>query len=153
MDTRTAADAAGKVVELGGVAALAGGLLAALLKSLVRFLASRQGDLAYRTLRRDVGKAILVGLEFLVAADVIRSIAITPTFESIGVLGLVVLVRTFLSWSLEAEVRGTAWRRPQGDPSADDGSRAAANRGMEDPRHDSSARAGDPSNEDLRVSV
>jgi uncharacterized membrane protein len=67
---------------------------------------------AYRDLRRDLGKAILVGLEFLVAADIIRSVAVDPTFASIGVLGLIVLIRTFLSWSLEVEINGSwPWQR------------------------------------------
>jgi uncharacterized membrane protein len=61
---------------------------------------------AYRQLRQGLGRAILVGLELLVAADIIRTIAIDPTFQSVGVLGLIVVVRTFLSWSLEVEVNG-----------------------------------------------
>jgi uncharacterized membrane protein len=61
---------------------------------------------AYRRLREGLGRAILVGLELLVAADIIRTVAIDPTFQSVGVLGLIVVVRTFLSWSLEVEVNG-----------------------------------------------
>jgi uncharacterized membrane protein len=62
----------------------------------------------YRALRQGLGRAILLGLEFLVAADIIRSVAVNPTFTSIGVLGLLVIVRTFLSWSIEVEIEG-AW--------------------------------------------
>lgn len=51
----------------------------------------------YRPMRQGIARAILLGLEFLVAADIIRSVALEPTFESVGVLGLIVLVRTFLS--------------------------------------------------------
>ena len=55
-----------------------------------------------------------VGLEFLVAADIIRSVAIDPTFQSVGVLGLIVLIRTFLSWSLVVEITGGwPWQRAQ----------------------------------------
>jgi len=61
---------------------------------------------AYRRLRQGLGRAILVGLELLVAADIIRTVAVDPTFQSVGVLGLIVVVRTFLSWSLEVEVNG-----------------------------------------------
>jgi uncharacterized membrane protein len=61
---------------------------------------------AYRQLRQGLGRAILVGLELLVAADIIRTVAVDPTFQSVGVLGLIVVVRTFLSWSLEVEVNG-----------------------------------------------
>ena len=54
----------------------------------------------------------MLGLEFLVAADIIRSVAIEPTLQSVGVLGLIVVVRTFLSWSLEIEITGhLPWRR------------------------------------------
>jgi uncharacterized membrane protein len=112
MDTRHAVEIIGEAVELGGVAVLVSGLLAALLQSLGKLIGSRRGDLAYRLLRQQLGKAILVGLEFLVAADIIRSIAITLTFQSVGLLGLIVLVRTFLSWSLEVEVTGAwPWQR------------------------------------------
>ena len=58
----------------------------------------------YEALRGTLGRSILVGLEVLVAADIIRTIAISPSFRSVGVLGLVVIVRTFLSLSLEAEL-------------------------------------------------
>jgi uncharacterized membrane protein len=61
---------------------------------------------AYRQLRQGIGRAILLGLELLVAADIIRTVAVDPTFQSVGVLGLIVVVRTFLSWSLEVEVNG-----------------------------------------------
>jgi uncharacterized membrane protein len=114
MHTRVATEVISEVIELGGVAMLVGGLLAALLHSVGELVAHRQGDSAYRTLRRDIGKAILLGLEFLVAADIVRSIAITVTFQSVGLLGLIVLVRTFLSWSLEVEVTGRwPWKRAQ----------------------------------------
>jgi hypothetical protein len=59
-----------------------------------------------------LGRSILLGLEILVAADIIRTIAITPTFTTVGVLGLIVVVRTFLSFSLEAELDGQwPWRK------------------------------------------
>jgi hypothetical protein len=59
-----------------------------------------------------LGRSILLGLEILVAADIIRTIAITPTFTTVGVLGLIVVVRTFLSFSLEAELDGQwPWKK------------------------------------------
>jgi uncharacterized membrane protein len=72
-------------------------------------------------LRQGLGRAILVGLELLVAADIIRTIAIEPTFQNVAVLGLVVVVRTFLSWSLAVEINGEwPWQRaatrPAGTP-------------------------------------
>src|SRR5262245_8483089 len=67
---------------------------------------------AFDSLRQNVGRAILLGLELLVAADIIRSVAVDSTLLSVGVLGLLVLVRTFLSWSLEVELSGAwPWQR------------------------------------------
>ncbi|MDQ0678820.1 putative membrane protein [Arthrobacter pascens] len=60
----------------------------------------------YRSYRQLLGRSILLGLELLVAADIIRTVAITPTFEGVGVLAIIVLVRTFLSFSLELEITG-----------------------------------------------
>jgi uncharacterized membrane protein len=102
------------LIELAGISVLVGGILAAMLRALATVIRTREEDVAFRTFRSDVGKSILIGLEFLVAADIIQSVAITRTFQSVGVLGLIVLIRTFLSWSLEVEVSGTwPWRRPQ----------------------------------------
>jgi uncharacterized membrane protein len=61
---------------------------------------------SYRRYRQGLGRIILLGLEFLVAGDLIRTVAISPTFRSVGVLALLVLVRTLLSISLEVEVEG-----------------------------------------------
>jgi uncharacterized membrane protein len=58
----------------------------------------------YRRFRQEVGRAILLGLELLVAADIIRTVAISPTLESVAVLSGIVLVRTFLRFSLEVEL-------------------------------------------------
>jgi len=69
----------------------------------------RQG---YQTLRATFGGVLLLGIEILVAADLIRTVAVTPTLEGVAVLGLIVLIRTFLSFSLEVEIDGTwPWRR------------------------------------------
>jgi hypothetical protein len=58
------------------------------------------------------GRSILLGLEFLVAADIIRTVAVQPSLENVAVLGLIVLIRTFLSFSLEVEIDGRwPWRR------------------------------------------
>jgi uncharacterized membrane protein len=93
--------------ELAGVLALVVGALwtgVAFTRSYFRAPDARPQ--AYRQLRQGLGRAILVGLELLVAADIIRTVAVDPTFQSVGVLGLIVAVRTFLSWSLEVEVNG-----------------------------------------------
>lgn len=60
----------------------------------------------YDLFRRKLGRSILLGLEFLVAADIINTVSIKPTMESVTILGLIVLIRTFLSFSLEIELEG-----------------------------------------------
>jgi uncharacterized membrane protein len=64
------------------------------------------GRSAYDVYRERVGRALLLGLEILVAADIIRTVALEPTLGSIASLGLLVLIRTFLSWSLVVEIEG-----------------------------------------------
>jgi uncharacterized membrane protein len=72
----------------------------------------------YRRFRQNVGRAILLGLELLVAADIIRTVAISPTLQSVAVLSGIVLVRTFLSFSLEVELTGR-WPWQRGPETAD----------------------------------
>ena len=105
-------------LEVAGVGVLVVGAVIASFRYLAgrgwRKPESRDAAQAYRTLRRDLGRAILLGLEFLVGGDIIRTVAITPTLQSVMVLALIVLVRTFLSWSLEVEIEGVwPWRRLQ----------------------------------------
>lgn len=106
MDIKQAADVVGTGFQMLGITVLVIGALLAFALYLKALPRRRETPTAYRDLRRDLGKAILVGLELLVAADIISSVAINPTFVTIGVLGLIVLIRTFLSWSLEVEVNG-----------------------------------------------
>ncbi len=76
--------------------------------------ALREGalDECYRRFRSDFGKAILLGLEFLIASDIVGTVAVGPTFRDLGVLGLLVLIRTFLSFALELEITGRwPWER------------------------------------------
>src|SRR5262245_34922885 len=60
----------------------------------------------YHAYKNQIGRTLLLGLEILVAADIIRTIALDPTLQSVAVLGLLVLIRTFLSWSLVVEIEG-----------------------------------------------
>jgi len=95
------------IIVLGGVVAT--GLF------LRRVSRTEQFADAYHRYRENLGRAILLGLEFLVAADIIGTVAVAPTFRNLGVLGLIVLIRTFLSFSLELEVDGRwPWQRPSG---------------------------------------
>ncbi len=94
----------GKAVDAVGVAVIVvGALIATYLAWSEREVS---GGMRYRTYRRRLGRAILLGLEFLVAADIIRTVAVAPTFTSVGVLAIIVLIRTFLSMSLEVEIDG-----------------------------------------------
>jgi len=79
----------------------------------VRLAAYRRHDTdPYRQFRQDIGRGILLGLEFLVAADIIRTVAVTPTLQGVLVLGLIVLIRTFLSTALQVELEGRwPWQR------------------------------------------
>jgi uncharacterized membrane protein len=73
---------------------------------------SGQAAQAFAVLRRALGGTLLLGLEILVAADLVRTIAVSPTVDNVLTLGLIVLIRTFLSFSLEIEISGTPpWRR------------------------------------------
>jgi uncharacterized membrane protein len=97
--------------EVFGAAVLVVGLVWAVAVS-ARAWRTAGGRRAYTTLRQTFGGVLLLGIEVLVAADLIRTVAVTPTLESVGVLGLIVLIRTFLSFSLEVEIDGTLpWRR------------------------------------------
>lgn len=106
MEVRSLITLSETAFEVVGVAVLIVGALVALLRSAVALVRRQPATSLYSPLRHGLARAILLGLEFLVAADIIRSVALEPTFESVGVLGLIVLVRTFLSWSLEVEITG-----------------------------------------------
>jgi uncharacterized membrane protein len=95
----------GAAVDVAGVAVIVGGALLAT-AVLVHRLLTQRGEAVYRLYRQSLGRAILLGLEFLVAGDIIRTVAVSPTFTSVGVLAVIVLVRTFLSFSLEVELEG-----------------------------------------------
>lgn len=96
--------------EAAGVAVLAVGALIALGRAAMGTLGRETG--VYQRAREDVGKAILIGLEILIIADIVQTVIIDPTVESALTLGIIVLVRTFLSFSLEIELDGVVpWHR------------------------------------------
>ena len=95
-----------------GVAVLVAGLFLAAFLALRVWRKTGDGSQAYTVLRRTLGGAILAGLEVLVAGDLIRTVAVDPTLDNVIILGLIVLIRTFLSFSLEIEIEGTLpWKR------------------------------------------
>lgn len=105
-----AVEAVGKAVDAIGVATLVIGILVA---TWTAATAPRDSTTdRYRIYRQRLGKAILLGLELLVAADIIRTVAVRPTLETAGVLGIIVVIRTALSFSLEVELEGRwPWAR------------------------------------------
>jgi uncharacterized membrane protein len=101
----------GKAVDAAGVAAIVVGALVATVLAANRV--ARRRASVYRDYRRRLGRSILLGLEFLVAGDIIRTVAISPTYASVGVLAVIVAIRTFLSFSLELEISGRwPWQKP-----------------------------------------
>ncbi|MFY1654403.1 DUF1622 domain-containing protein [Solwaraspora sp. WMMB762] len=108
----------GTTVDALGVLIILTGLVVGTVLYLRGAFRERNMRATYRRYRQDIGRAILLGLEFLVAGDIIRTVAISPTFQSVGVLAMIVAVRTFLSFSLEVELDGRwPWgrRRRTGD--------------------------------------
>ena len=105
-----------EVVEVVGLAIDGAGVAVIVLGVIVAIVhyAMRRQVLAdpYRRLRQDLGRAILLGLEFLVAADIIRTVALSPTIDNALALGLIVLIRTFLSMAMQVELEGRwPWQR------------------------------------------
>lgn len=95
-----------------GVAILITGLFLAAILAIRTWKNTGDGSKAYSVLRRTLGGAILAGLEVLVAGDLIRTVAVDPTLDNVVILGIIVLIRTFLSFSLEIEIEGTLpWKR------------------------------------------
>ena len=94
------------IVEILGVGLIIAFALFSLGAAALRFLKGRRGNELYRESRQQLGRGILIGLEFLVAADIIHTVAVDLSFQTVGVLFLIVLIRTFLSFTLEVELTG-----------------------------------------------
>lgn len=112
MDAHAFFEAIGTAFEFAGVATMAVGLVVAVVLALVAWRRQRSGAAAFRTLRESFGGVILLGLEILVAADLVKTVTSTPSLTDALVLGIIVLIRTILSFSLQVEIDGVApWRR------------------------------------------
>lgn len=94
----------GMAVDAAGVIVIVGGILLASIRALRSPVP--HGLDRYTAYRQSLGRAILLGLELLVAGDIIRTVAVAPTLNNLSVLALIVVIRTFLSFSLEMEVSG-----------------------------------------------
>jgi uncharacterized membrane protein len=112
-------------IEIVGAVVIVAGVLRALLtRGGVRSLFQPDRAGGYESYKHQLGRTLLLGLELLVAGDVVRTVALEPTLNNVGVLGLLVLIRTFLSWSLVVEIEGRwPW---QGHPGQASGSKEGA---------------------------
>ena len=104
---RTVIEWAALAIEIVGAAVIVAGVLRVVItRGAVRFLYQLDKPGAYESYKHQMGRSLLLGLEFLVAGDVVRTVALDPTLNNVGVLGLLVLIRTFLGWSLAVEIEG-----------------------------------------------
>jgi uncharacterized membrane protein len=104
-----------RIVEVAGIVVILIGTVVAFGQFLLRLRGSSSGD-RVAELRSGLGRSILLGLELLVAADIISTVAIEPTLDSLAVLAGIVLIRTFLSFSLEVEIEGRwPWQQARRD--------------------------------------
>lgn len=113
MEFGSTVELVGKVIDAAGVAAIVLGIALATVVFAGSAVRAGFSEELYRGYRRGVGRAILLGLELLVAADIIRTVAVSPSFRSVGVLAIIVAIRTFLSFTLELELSGR-WPWQQG---------------------------------------
>jgi uncharacterized membrane protein len=118
IDYKLTIEVAAAGFELLGVTIIIIGFIASLIRGAMLWPSQGAGG-AYVAVRSTFGRSILLGLEVLVAGDIIRTVALQPTLENLTVLGLLVLIRTFLAWSLEVEIEGRwPWKRARGEQEA-----------------------------------
>ena len=94
------------ILEILGIAIIVLFALWSLLRGLIRMIRKHDRDTIYNQVRQSLGHGILLGLEFLVAADIIHTVAVELSFKTVSVLAIIVLIRTFLSFTLEVELTG-----------------------------------------------
>ena len=94
------------IETLGAIVIVAGVLRIMVTRGAVRFLFKLEERGAYREYKRQMGRSLMLGLDFLVAGDVVKTVALEPTLANLVALGLLVVVRTFLSWTLVVEIEG-----------------------------------------------
>ena len=108
-----------QAIELIGALVIVGAVALATVR-FVHQAARGAFDMAYAQIRAELGRGILLGLEFLVAADILDTVAVTPSYESLGILALIVIIRTLLSFALQVEIDGQwPWKRAASERSVD----------------------------------
>jgi uncharacterized membrane protein len=104
---RTVIEWAALSIEILGAAVIVAGVLrVAVTRGTIRYLFRLDQPGAYESYQHQMGMSLLLGLEFLVAGDVVRTVALEPTLDNVAILGLLVLIRTFLGWALAVEIEG-----------------------------------------------
>jgi uncharacterized membrane protein len=104
---RSIVEWAALIIEILGASVIVAGVMrVAIMRGTVRYLFQLDKPGAYESYKHQMGRSLLLGLEFLVAGDVVRTVALEPTLINVSVLGLLVLIRTFLGWSLGVEIEG-----------------------------------------------
>ena len=115
MDYNHVIENIGKVIDAAGVAVIVVGMLISTGAAVIEL--SRHESGIYRHFRQQLGRTILLGLELLVVGDFVRTVAAQPTLTSVAILAIIVLIRTFLSFSLEVELTGYwPWQRKTAQP-------------------------------------
>jgi uncharacterized membrane protein len=116
MDFKELISIAGYGIESIGVLVIIVGTAISSFRFLARYRGEPEGT-AYTTFRRQLGRSIILGLEFLIAGDIIRTVIVADTLTNVMILGLIILIRTFLSFSLHLEVEGRwPWQRAVTEP-------------------------------------
>lgn len=105
-DIRSVIETASLYIELLAVAIIVGSIVYGIVRFVLEYSAQRARSGAVHAFKIRLGSGLLLGLEILVAGDVIRTVALEPTLQNVAALGLLVLIRTFLSWSLIVEIEG-----------------------------------------------
>lgn len=115
MDYNHVIEKIGEVIDAAGVAVIVVGMLISAGAAVVELGRHETG--IYRHFRQQLGRTILLGLELLVVGDIVRTVAAEPTLNGVAVLAIIVLIRTFLSFSLEVELTGWwPWQRKTAQP-------------------------------------
>jgi uncharacterized membrane protein len=112
------ADRVADLIEIAAVIVIAVGVVAAITGGIITRI-QQDGRAAFVTFRRLMARGLLIGLDLLIAADIIKTVTLEPTLENVAALGLLILIRTFLTWTLLVETEGH-WPWQQNKDSAND---------------------------------